>query len=105
MSSRSVEAKRAHSIACLLEYALGEYMLAYGLMMRPGAVSGATRALRCLWHEVRDDERSNRYMLCLVRMLKKTSRSCYSGNPSLHLSVCPRTRDPVARYHLVSYVC
>jgi hypothetical protein len=30
-------------------------------MMRPGAVSGATRALRCLWHEVRVDERTVRY--------------------------------------------
>ena len=29
-------------------------------MMRPGAVSGATRALRCLWHEVRVDERTVR---------------------------------------------
>eukprot|EP00966_Prymnesium_polylepis_P153283 3540892-Prymnesium_polylepis.1 len=32
--------------------------------------------------------------------------TCYSGSPS-HRSVCPRTRptrDPVARYRLVSYV-
>eukprot|EP00966_Prymnesium_polylepis_P095076 2201390-Prymnesium_polylepis.2 len=29
-------------------------------MMRPGAVSGATRALWCLWHEVRVDERTVR---------------------------------------------
>eukprot|EP00966_Prymnesium_polylepis_P255840 5910865-Prymnesium_polylepis.1 len=27
-------------------------------MMRPGAVPGATRALQCLWHEVRVDERT-----------------------------------------------
>eukprot|EP00966_Prymnesium_polylepis_P121612 2810960-Prymnesium_polylepis.1 len=27
-------------------------------MMRPGAMSGATRAMRCLWHEIRVDERT-----------------------------------------------
>eukprot|EP00966_Prymnesium_polylepis_P132583 3064918-Prymnesium_polylepis.1 len=34
----------------------------YGLwpMMRPAAVSGAMRALRCLWHGVRVDERTVR---------------------------------------------
>eukprot|EP00966_Prymnesium_polylepis_P239103 5530183-Prymnesium_polylepis.1 len=31
-------------------------------MMRPGAVSGATRALRCLWHKVRVDERAVNYV-------------------------------------------
>eukprot|EP00966_Prymnesium_polylepis_P127710 2952794-Prymnesium_polylepis.1 len=29
-------------------------------MVRPGAVSDATRALRCLWLEIRVDERTNR---------------------------------------------
>eukprot|EP00966_Prymnesium_polylepis_P152905 3532266-Prymnesium_polylepis.1 len=36
----------------------------YGLwpMMRPGEVSGATRALKCLWHEVRVGERTRTYV-------------------------------------------
>eukprot|EP00966_Prymnesium_polylepis_P270709 6254068-Prymnesium_polylepis.1 len=32
--------------------------MADGRWWRPGTVSGATRALQCLWHEVRVDERT-----------------------------------------------
>eukprot|EP00966_Prymnesium_polylepis_P292933 6765823-Prymnesium_polylepis.1 len=48
-------------------------------MMRPGAVSGATRALRCLWHEVR---RSMRGLLgssrraCAVHVARRPARAC-----------------------------
>eukprot|EP00966_Prymnesium_polylepis_P042526 987985-Prymnesium_polylepis.1 len=36
----------------------GRWPMADGRWWRPGTVSGTTRALRCLWHEVRVGEKT-----------------------------------------------
>eukprot|EP00966_Prymnesium_polylepis_P146441 3382091-Prymnesium_polylepis.1 len=63
-------------------------------MVRRKAVLGRYAVLRCLWHEVRGDERSNRQSSCAVRvalvrqykkrgagstLLRKASKGCVVG--------------------------
>ena len=47
--------KRREHVGCGLIRTMAD-----GRWWRPGAVSGATRALRCLWHEICVDERTVR---------------------------------------------
>eukprot|EP00966_Prymnesium_polylepis_P220995 5112027-Prymnesium_polylepis.1 len=75
--------------------AVAFHSMVYEAMMRHKAVLERYVALRCLWHEMHDVERTNRLSPCAVHVVRRPVRACVAG--LVCLSVCGSSRRGAGR--------